>query len=74
MANQTFLPQDPDAFCRAIQCAQYLNIGLSTWWAWVQRGKVERPIKLGPKTSVWKAGYVRELQRKLIAEALKGEA
>lgn len=74
MTNQSLLPQDPDAFCRAKQCSQYLGIGLSTWWAWVQRGKVERPIRLGPKTSVWKSGYIRELQRKLIAEAQDGEA
>ncbi|WP_308364308.1 MULTISPECIES: hypothetical protein [unclassified Microbulbifer] len=68
-ATTSILPQDPDAFCRAKECARYLGIGLSTWWLWVNQGKVKRPIKLGPKTSVWKAGYIREFQRKLIEQA-----
>ena len=63
--HQRPLPQDPDAFCRARECAQHLGIGLSTWWLWVALGKVERPIKLGPKTSVWRAGYIRQLQETL---------
>jgi len=67
--NPTTLPQDPDAFCRAKECAQHLGIGRSTWWVWVSQGRVKRPLKLGPKTSVWTAGYIRELQRKLAEEA-----
>lgn len=66
------LPQDPSAFCRAKDCARHLSIGLSTWWLWVAQGKVERPIKLGPKTSVWKAGYIRELQQRLCQSQLQG--
>ena len=66
--NHTF-PVDPDAFVRAAECANFLSIGLSTWWAWVQKGRVERPKKIGPRTSVWKAGYVRELQESLHMEA-----
>ena len=62
LTPSTFLPAD-DAFVRARECAAFLGIGLSTWWAWVKNGRVDRPIKLGPKTSVWQAGYVRDLQR-----------
>ena len=61
-------PADPDAFVRAPDCARFLSIGLSTWWAWVRMGRVERPTKLGPQTSVWKAGYVRSLHETLSAE------
>ncbi len=64
-----YFPHDPDAFVRASDCARFLSIGLSTWWGWVQQGKVERPKKLGPKTSVWKAGYVRSLQDSLLTDA-----
>ena len=68
------LPQDPEAFCRAKECARHLGIGLSTFWLWVNQGKVDRPLKLGPKTSVWKAGYIRQFQSDLIAKAQGGEA
>ncbi|SDK51721.1 transcriptional regulator, AlpA family [Microbulbifer yueqingensis] len=60
------LPQDPDAFCRAKVSAHHLGIGLSTFWLWVQQGKIAPPIKLSPRVSVWRAGYIRDLQRKLV--------
>ena len=59
------IPVDPDAYCRARDCARHLGISLSTWWRWVNEGRIKRPLKLGPKTSVWTAGYIRELQREL---------
>ncbi|MFI2811332.1 helix-turn-helix transcriptional regulator [Microbulbifer sp. JSM ZJ756] len=62
-------PSDQDAFVRAADCARFLGIGRSTWWAWVKQGKVQRPKKLGPRTSVWTAGYVRSVQDKLATDA-----
>ena len=65
LKKQLIFPNDPDAFVRAGECARFLGVGLSTWWAWVKQGKVDRPQKIGPRTSVWTAGYIRDLQRKL---------
>lgn len=62
-------PQDPDAFVRAKECATYLGIGTSTFWLYVKQGRIQRPYKIGEKTSVWQAGYIRQFQRELIAEA-----
>ena len=31
-----------------------LPISASAWWAGVKAGKYPRPVKLGPKTSVWR--------------------
>ena len=46
---------------RVKQAAQYLNIGVSTFWAWVKQGKIKPPIKYGERVSVWQAEYIREL-------------
>jgi len=31
-----------------------IPIGKSTWWAGVKSGKYPKPIKLGPRTTVWR--------------------
>ena len=63
--TQIEFPTDPDAYARAADCARFCSVGLSTWWRWVNEGKVVRPQKLGVRTSVWTAGYVRKIQKDL---------
>ena len=65
-ADTTPFPADPDQFVRAKECAQFLGIGLSSFWKLVTDGRLERPLKLGPRTSVWKAGKIRQFQQQLI--------
>jgi prophage regulatory protein len=33
----------------------------STWWAGVRNGRFPQPLKLGPRTTVWKAEDIRAL-------------
>ncbi len=35
-----------------------IPVSASTWWRWVDEGIIPRPIKLGPKTSAWRASDV----------------
>ena len=67
-AAAPILPSDPHAFVRPAEVAKYLGIGKSTLWRWIAEGKLERPKKLGPQMSVFTAGYIRQVQRELIAE------
>lgn len=32
-----------------------IPVGRSTWWRWVRDGKAPPPIKLGPRTTAWRA-------------------
>ena len=34
-------------------------VGKSTLWAWVKAGKFPVPVKLGPRTTVWRVADVR---------------
>ena len=36
----------------------------STWWQGVKSGKFPKPIKLGPRVTVWKADEIRQLVEK----------
>lgn len=36
-------------------------ISRSSWWAGVRCGKYPKPVKLGPRTTVWKVEDIREL-------------
>ena len=43
---------------RAKQFAERLSISRSYLWRLVKQGKLPAPIKLGPKTTVWKSADV----------------
>ena len=62
---------------RANQCAAYLGLGLSTFWLYVEQGRIKRPIKYGVRVSVWDAVYIHQLRETGIPPAPKkveGEA
>lgn len=38
-----------------------IPVSKSTWWAGVKSGLYPRPVKLGPKITVWRIEDIREL-------------
>jgi prophage regulatory protein len=38
-----------------------IPIGRSAWWAGVKAGRFPQPIKLGPRTTCWRAEDIRQL-------------
>lgn len=45
-----------------------IPIGESTWWAGVKTGRFPRPIKLGPKTTCWRAEDILALIQQVSAD------
>lgn len=41
-----------------------IPVGKSTWWAGVKDGRFPQPIKLGPRTTVWRVEDIREFIEK----------
>ncbi len=41
-----------------------IPVGRSTWWAGVKMGRFPQPVKLGPRTTVWKVEDIRNLIEK----------
>lgn len=54
---------------RIKQLAAFLGIGRSTAWKMVKEGRIQSPQKLGSRTCVWGAEYVRKLAEEGIPEA-----
>lgn len=38
-----------------------IPVSKSTWWAGVKEGRFPQPLKLGPRTTVWRAEDIRSL-------------
>jgi prophage regulatory protein len=38
-----------------------IPVGRTTWWAGVKSGRFPRPLKLGPRITVWRAEEIHEL-------------
>ncbi|MDX8532811.1 AlpA family phage regulatory protein [Mesorhizobium sp. VK25A] len=38
-----------------------IPVSRSTWWAGVRSGRFPKPVKLGPRTTVWRSADIREL-------------
>lgn len=38
-----------------------IPVGKSTWWAGVKDGRFPRPVKLGPRLTVWRVDDIRRL-------------
>lgn len=50
------------------QIHPFFGIGRSTWWKWVREGKAPPGIKLGNRTTVWRAEDVRDLLASLSSD------
>ena len=55
----------PDTgYLRLPQILHFIPIGKSTWWAGVASGRFPKPVKLGPRTTAWKAEDIQTLIKK----------
>lgn len=44
-----------------------IPVSKSTWWAGVKDGRFPKPVKLGPRTTVWRAEDIRALYESEVA-------
>ena len=54
MENKKILEAKPQEFYRSKEAAALLCIGVSTFWRWVQIGKLPKGKKIGERTTIWK--------------------
>lgn len=56
-----------EGFIRLPEVLAVIPVGKSTWWDGVKTGRFPRPVKLGPKTTVWPVRSIRALIEKIEA-------
>ena len=59
--NQPRLSLPETGFVRLPQILSLIPISRSAWWAGIREGKFPKGIKLGTKTTVWRAEDIRAL-------------
>lgn len=57
--SRPILPET--GFVRLPQVLAIIPISRSAWWAGIREGKFPKGIKLGSKTTVWRADDIRAL-------------
>lgn len=57
--NDNDLPSS--GYVRLPQILKVYPIGRSTWWKGVKEKRLPQPVKLGPRTTVWRAEDIRKL-------------
>lgn len=61
-----------ESLLRLPQVLKIVPISKSAWWQGCKDGRYPKPIKLGPRTTVWKASdivaFMRQLPRYLVRE------
>ena len=61
-------PLPKEGFVRLAQILAHIPVGKSTWWAGCKTGRFPKPVKLGPRTTVWKVEEIRALIRQTEAQ------
>ena len=62
MLNSDTLPQT--GFMRLPEVLKFIPVGKSTWWAKVKKGEFPKPVKLGERTTAWRAEDIKALIQK----------
>lgn len=55
------------AMLSAADLSDLLRVSLNTVWRWSKDGRIPRPIKIGPNSTRWRAGDVREALDRIAA-------
>ena len=57
-----------NALLRLPQVLALSPVSRSAWWAGCKSGRYPKPVKLGPRTTAWRAADIAALLEKLTAE------
>ena len=63
MFNQN--PTPPSGLLRLPQVLALIPVGKSSWWRGCKTGRYPKPVKLGPRTTVWRAEDIAALMQSL---------
>lgn len=64
-----------ESFLRLNQVLEIIPISRSGWWKGCKEGKYPKPLKIGARTTVWRASEIQELVARLSAgQGVDGES
>lgn len=63
-----------ESLLRLPQVLKIIPISKSAWWQGCKDGRYPKPIKLGPRTTVWKASDISAFMRQLSRSPAQDES
>ncbi len=63
-----------ESLLRLPQVLKIIPISKSAWWQGCKDGRYPKPIKLGPRTTVWKASDISAFMRELSRSSVQNES
>ncbi|WP_077071201.1 helix-turn-helix transcriptional regulator [Mailhella massiliensis] len=63
-----------ESLLRLPQVLKIIPISKSAWWQGCKDGRYPQPIKLGPRTTVWKASDISAFMRQLSRSPVQNES
>lgn len=63
-----------ESLLRLPQVLELIPISKSAWWQGCKDGRYPKPIKLGPRTTVWKASDISAFMRQLSRSPVQDES
>ena len=68
--SHTYPTIPPCGFLRLPQVLALLPTSKSAWWEGCRTGRYPKPIKLGPRTTVWRAEDIRAFIERVSREGI----
>lgn len=62
-----------ESFLRLPQVLELIPVCKSAWWQGCKDGRFPKPIKLGPRTTAWRASDIAAFVRQLSQQDTQGE-
>lgn len=62
-----------NALLRLPQVLALIPVSRSAWWAGCKSGRYPKPVKLGPRTTAWRAADIAALLERLSAKECEGQ-
>lgn len=62
-----------ESFLRLPQVLELIPVCKSAWWQGCKDGRFPKPIKLGPRTSAWRASDIAALIKQLSLQSVQEE-
>ena len=56
---------EQNSFLRLPQVLALIPVSPSSWWAGCKSGRYPKPVKLGPRTTAWRASEIAALLEKI---------
>ena len=63
-----------ESLLRLPQVLEIIPISKSAWWQGCKDGRYPKPVKLGPRTTVWKASDISAFMRQLSRSSIQDES